>query len=89
MAKYPDEGTFPRSGGETLDKAGIQDTGYLEKKGTPSGQMVSPTGISGAILNSLPPGDNIGDQAIADIRRTDSMRRKEVTDMSYPGDGWT
>lgn len=89
MAKYPDEGTFPTSGGETLDRAGIKDTGYHDKKGTPQGQSVTPSGVSGYIFNQLPPGDNINDQSVADIKRTDSMRVKKVTDMGYPGDGWT
>lgn len=89
MAKYPDEGTFPNSGGEVLDRAGIKDAGYLEKKGTPMGQSVTPAGVSGHIFNQLPPGDNIGDQSVSDISRTDSMKVKKVTDMGYPGDGWT
>lgn len=89
MSKYPDEGTFPNSGGEVLDRAGIKDTGYLEKKGTPMGQSVTPTSVSGHIFNQMPPGDNIGDQSVADIKRTDSMKVKKVVDMGYPGDGWT
>ena len=87
--KYRDEGTFPSSGSTTLDKSGIKDTGYLDKKGTPQGQSVSPTGISGHIFNQLPPGDNISDQLVCDIDRTDTMKVKTVTDMGYPGDGWT
>jgi hypothetical protein len=90
MAKsYPDEGTFPSSGGEVLDRAGIKDTGYLDKKGTPEGQRVDPSGISGHIFNQLPPGDNIADQMVADVKGTDSMKVKKVTDLGYPGDGWT
>lgn len=89
MAKrYPDEGTLSNVSGPVLDKAGIQDTGYLDKKGTPSGQSVSPTGITGHIFNALPPGTDIGDQTVADLKRTDDMKIKEVVDMSYPGDGW-
>lgn len=87
--KYPDEGTLPNVSGPELDKAGIQDTGYLDKKGTPSGdQRVTPTGIGGYIFNKLPPGSDIADQEVADIARTDKMTIKEVVEMSYPGDGW-
>lgn len=89
MSKYPDEGSFPASGGETLERSGIKDTGYHDKKGTPQGQSVSPSGVSGHIFNCLPPGDNIVNQEVADIKRTDSMRMKKVVDMGYPGDGWT
>ena len=28
----PDVGVLPKSGGKSLDKSGIKDTGYLEKK---------------------------------------------------------
>ena len=87
--KYPDEGTLPGSKGGTLDVAGIQSSGYLDKKGTPSGQTVSASGVSGHIFNQLPPGTDIGDQSVADIARTDRMKVKEVVSMSYAGDGWT
>lgn len=89
MAKYPDEGTLPSSKGQPLDRAGIQPSGYLDKKGTPQGQSVSPTGVSGHIFNQLPPGTDIGEQSVSDVSRTQSMKIKEVVDMSYPGDGWT
>lgn len=86
--KYPDEGTLPNSEGGVLDKAGIQDSGYLDKKGTPYGQRVTPTGIEGHIFNALPPGSDIADQEVADIEPTERMKIKEVVEMSYPGDGW-
>lgn len=89
MAKYPDEGTLPSSKGMPLDKAGIQSSGYLDKKGTPQGQSVSPTGVSGHIFNQMPPGTDIIDQSVSDVKRTTGMKIKEVVDMSYPGDGWT
>ena len=89
MAKYLDEGTFPDTMGPVLDRAGLKDTGYHDKKGTPNAQSVTPTSLSGHIFNQLPPGDNIEDQSVADIKRTDSMKVKTVVDMSYPGDGWT
>lgn len=87
--KYPDEGTLGSTSGPSLDHAGINDSGYLDKKGTPSGQRVSDSGIEGHIFNQLPPGTDIAAQSVADIKRTDNMKVKEVTDMSYPGDGWT
>lgn len=86
--KYPDEGTFPSSGGEVLDRAGIKDAGYLDKKGTPSAFSANSSGMTGHVFNQLPPGDNIGDQKVSDVKRTDSMKVKEVVNMSYPGDGW-
>lgn len=74
----PDVGTLPSSGGESLDKSGVKDSGYLTKKGTPSG--------SGAKFNKMPPGTNIDDQEVADIR---SMETKSWQGgLSYPGDGW-
>lgn len=78
--KRPDEGTLPTTGGPVLDRAGIKDTGYIDKKGTPSGME--------AKFNALPPGTNIGDQAVSDVSRTLSMPMKTVTDLGYPGDGW-
>lgn len=86
--KYPDEGTLANVSGPVLDRAGIDDRGYLDKKGTPSGQKVTPDGITGHIFNQMPPGTDIGAQSVADIKRTEDMKLKEVTEMSYPGDGW-
>lgn len=86
--KYPDEGTLGSVSGPVLDRAGIDDQGYLDKKGTPSGQRVTSDGITGHIFNQMPPGTDIAAQAVADIKRTDDMKVKEVTEMSYPGDGW-
>ena len=74
----PDTKVFPNSGGEALDRTGIKDTGYLTKKGTPSGES--------AEFNYLPPGDVIESQANADIRS-----QKMITwtgGLSFPGDGW-
>jgi hypothetical protein len=59
------------------EKSGFETSGYIDKKGTPYGEA--------AKFNFLPPGMEIDDQENADIR---SMPYKEVTDMSYPGDGW-
>lgn len=87
--KYPDEGTFPSSIGEVLERAGIKDMGYHDKKGTPESFSASPSGISGYIFNQLPPGDSLEDQKLSDVRRTIDMKVKKVTDMGYPGDGWT
>jgi hypothetical protein len=76
--QYADEAVLPNSGGESLDKAGIKNTGYLVKKGTPFGVN--------AFLNSLPPGMDIEDQELTDQRK---MEMKTVTALGYPGDGWT
>lgn len=68
---------LPKSGGESLEKSGVMDTGYLDQKGTPDG-------IS-AMFNYLPPGENIEDQDCADIR---PMKLKNWTGgLSYPDDG--
>lgn len=73
----PDVGVLPKSGGSSLDKDGINDMGYLDKKGTPSG--------NGAMFNALPPGTNIEDQAVCDIR---SEELKIYSGgLSFPGDG--
>lgn len=69
---------FPGAGsGEVLDKAGVANSGYIVKKNTPYGV--------GAMFNTLPPGMDIEDQENADIRE---MTYHEVTNKSYPGDGW-
>jgi hypothetical protein len=76
--KYADVNVLPSSGGEVLDKSGIKDNGYLVKKGTPYGVEV--------FFNSLPPGTDITDQELADIRE---MSLKTYSGgISYPGDGW-
>ena len=72
-------GVLPASGGEVLEKAGVKDSGYLTKKGEPSGNS--------AQFNDLPPGMNIEDQMHSDIRS-----QKMITwtgGLSFPGDGWT
>ena len=71
---------FPGAGsGEVLDKAGVNNNGYIVKKNTPYGV--------GAMFNTLPPGMDIEDQEVADIR---SMPTREYDGgCSYPGDGWT
>lgn len=55
-----DENVLPNSGGESVDKTGIHNNGYLAKKGTPFGVN--------AFFNTLPPGMDIEDQEIGDIR---------------------
>jgi hypothetical protein len=72
-------GVLPRSGGKSLDKAGINNSGYLTKKGTPSGLD--------ARFNRLPPGMNIQDQELADINEQSLLNYSGG--ISYPGDGWT
>jgi hypothetical protein len=74
-----EESVLPASGGESLDKTGVKDSGYLTKKGTPSGEM--------AMFNELPPGMNIEDQKVADIRAQKMLVYSGG--ISYPGDGWT
>ncbi len=76
--EYADEQVLPSSGGEVLDKSGIKDTGYLVKKGLEYGVN--------AFYNTLPPGMDIEDQENADIR---TMEMKQITNLSYPGDGWS
>lgn len=69
---------FPGAGsGEVLDKAGVMNSGYITKKGTPYGVE--------AMFNTLPPGMDIEDQENTDIRK---MPYKELLNKSYPGDGW-
>jgi hypothetical protein len=74
----PDQNVLAPASGPSLDKAGIQDSGYIDKKGTPYGVDV--------FFNCLPPGSNIEDQALADIREQEC---KYITDLGFPGDGWT
>lgn len=61
-----------------MERVGFQTSGYIDKKGTPSGES--------ARFNRLPPGDDIDDQVVADIR---NMPMKRVVAQSYPGDGWS
>ncbi len=76
--KNADETVLPRSAQPSVDDAGINNTGYLAKKGTPYGVNVH--------FNTLPPGTDIEDQEIADIRE---MKLKQIVDgKGYPGDGW-
>lgn len=74
-----EENVLPSSGGKVLDKAGVKDSGYLTKKGTPSGMD--------AKFNRLPPGMNIEDQEVSDIR-SEEMKTWSGG-LSFPGDGWT
>lgn len=54
---------------------GFQTSGYIVKKGAPSGD---------AKFNVMPPGQDIGNQPNADIK---DMPLKTLTPASYPGDG--
>lgn len=75
MAKSSKEsGLLPKSGGEVLDKAGVSDSGYLDKKGTSGGCI------------ELPPGMKIEEQSCADIRALPLRMWKGG--LSFPGDGW-
>jgi hypothetical protein len=73
----PDENVLPKTGGPVLERAGIDDSGYLVKKGLVAGVD--------EFYNYLPPGMNIEDQHDADIR---PMQMYTVTDLGYPSDGW-
>lgn len=75
--KFADVNVLPKSGGGTLDKDGVNDNGYLTKKGTPYGVNV--------FFNTLPPGSDITDQEIADIR-VEEMKTW-TGGLSFPGDG--
>lgn len=70
-------GEFSGQKNDIGEKSGFQTTGYLTKKGTPYGEA--------AKLNKMPPGMDISDQEVADIR---TLPMKEIVDTSYPGDGW-
>lgn len=75
--EFADEGVLPRSGGQSVEKDGINDTGYLTKKGIDYGPN--------AFYNTLPPGMDIEDQENIDSR--DMPTREYAGGCSYPGDG--
>lgn len=56
---------------------GFVTSGFITKKGTPSGE--------GAKFNVMPPGEYIEDQPDADIRE---MPMKKITPLGYPGSGF-
>jgi|SRR5579871_1891369 len=60
------------------ERVGIRNSGYLAKKNTPFGVN--------AMFNSLPPGMDIEDQEVCDIREEEI--RVYEGGLSYPGDGW-
>lgn len=68
---------FPRSGGEAVEKTGINNDSYITKKGLEYGVE--------AFYNSLPPGQDIDDQENLDVRQM-KMRNYEGG-VSYPTDG--
>lgn len=77
---YADVGVLPDSNAMVGNEmVGIKDHGYLVKKNLPYGVN--------AFYNSLPPGEDIEDQEVCDIRRMPI----KVFDrgLGYPGDGWT
>jgi hypothetical protein len=57
---------------------GIKDSGYLAKKGLEFGVN--------ALYNTLPPGMDIEDQEVCDIRKMEMTAYEGG--LSYPGDGW-
>jgi hypothetical protein len=78
--KIADEDVLPASDRIVNDeRVGIRDKGYLVKKNLEFGVN--------ALYNSLPPGMDIEDQEISDIR---AMEMKVYDKgLGYPGDGWT
>lgn len=68
---------FPVSGGEAVEKTGINNSDYITKKGLEFG--------ASAFYNSLPPGQDIDDQENADIRRMPI--RSYEGGVSFPTDG--
>lgn len=61
------------------ERVGIRDHGYLAKKGLEFG--------ANALYNSLPPGMDIEDQELADIRKMEL--RTYDGGLGYEGDGWS
>lgn len=59
------------------EMTGFQTSGYIVNKGTPNGEM--------AKFNVMPPGYDISNQPMADIR---DMPMVKLVDVSYPGDGY-
>lgn len=79
MNMNPDANTLPSSlQSEALDRPGFQVSGYITKKGTPSGE--------GAKFNFLPPGQDISNQANADLWDGKSNIKDLVDPNGY--DGW-
>ena len=74
---YADMNVLPKSGGASLDKDGIDDSGYLTKKGLAYGPN--------AFYNTLPPGMDIEDQENIDSRKMEMRTYKGG--LSYPDDG--
>lgn len=64
---------------EHNQKVGIDNAGYIVKKGTASGE--------GAKFNKMPPGMDINDQTGSDIRPME-IKFWSGGD-SFPGDGWS
>ena len=74
---YADMNVLPKSGGASLEKDGIDDAGYLTKKGLEYGPQ--------AFYNTLPPGMDIEDQENIDSRKMELRTYKGG--LSYPDDG--
>jgi len=60
------------------EMVGVRNSGYLSKKNTVYGVN--------AMFNTLPPGMDIEDQEMADIREMEMVVYD--TGLGYPGDGW-
>lgn len=79
MAKAPPTAIKGMNSGSGSDseRTGFDTSGYIDKKGTPSGE--------GAMFNHMPPGMDITNQSITDQR---PLPLKKLVDLSYPNDGW-
>lgn len=78
--KVADEEVLPDSSEMVGDeRVGTRNNGYLVKKNLEFGVN--------AFYNSLPPGMDIEDQEVCDIREMDLVVYD--TGLGYPGDGWT
>lgn len=78
-ADLADVGVLPDSSELVGDeRVGIRDYGYLAKKGLEFGVN--------AFYNSLPPGMDLEDQEVSDIREMKMVVYD--TGLGYPGDGW-
>jgi hypothetical protein len=60
------------------EMVGVRNSGYLAKKGLEFGVN--------AFYNSLPPGMDIEDQEVSDIRKMEMLAYEGG--IGYPGDGW-
>jgi hypothetical protein len=72
---------YGKKGVVTDDFDGFRTSGFINKKGTPSGE--------GAKFNKLPPGDDITNQEVMDMAGPgrEGMPYKEITTRGYQDSG--